>query len=1137
MDATSICNLALAQLGQSQIMSLEDASQSARFCKRFYDQTRDEVLRSHPWNFAGKRLTLSRLSDNPLFGWAFQYQLPEDFLRLLQLNAYSATEALKLYEIEGNRLLTNEGVAQVRYVSRVTDPNLFDALFVEALATKIASKLAQPLTGSRQEAVALLQAYERVVAPLARSVDAREGRSRRRLPFIESMLVQSRGGAGYADGGGGSSFSSTTTTNTVTPPTSPAPTTPAVPVAEPEVGGDYLFNVMEYGALAKGGDDYPGILKALNALRAKGRGTLYFPGGFTYRVQREAVHGIHLDQMSNVTVEFGEGAELVMDNMAAGYAVSHGIYVQGPAENITLRGVRVRYAEMSVVRQTWAPIYFLGANIGVGSLGSGGWYRGASGGAEYPQGIAAGAVKNVRIIDCATENSPSVMLGLVGVDGVQVTNFTGRKSWADGLYHLNFRRSVINGVHLTEVGDDAVSFAAYESDLANANIENAFHGEGSVVSNVTIDGRYPAVGYPPAGSIAFLGARDITVSNVTVRGKYRGIRFELGTEATGALAGLNLNMLANRNIIVSDVVLEGCDQAISVVTKEVDFASDDKWWRNDVTISNVVISGGNLPFDVYADPIASGKTPPRMMCGFTLRGITARGYAATTASLSGFRDCVFADMDFEGAFTFAGYTPYQGNPELTIYPANDSVFHNIRARDLTFLGLKRVWLDEIHSEDAGAIAILFTTCADLNFGTIRVVNTNRDGAAFPGGVIVDDNCRRLRGHRIEASQDAVDLPNLVSLDSAAGHFIDQISIKTGLNKYYRMVFDRSMANARTSQVRRIEWYHGGLGSPSWNVMESGLGVVNELGDANADLYPENWPNATLIKYALTADRTYTLHEDAAAVGRVITLTRTAASTGGAVIIKGLAEQVGAVMETPARGSFIVSGGSASPGVNRFSNITVNGVSVLAAPVDWVGSNNATATALAAAINSSQINYVANAYDSLVVLQAAAGAGATPNGYVIVVTPGGDAAVSNIVPFARGVTAAGAGAVPTAYDLFTFPAATTGAVSFIYTTSGWALLEQAIHRAGVLSYGDVSPTLTAVSFGRTHVFNVALTANRTVTINTAGVRDGERLRVVRSGLGAFTLNVGGVRTLPASTAAWVDLEYNGTALIVTAYGTL
>jgi hypothetical protein len=196
MDATSICNLALAQLGQSQIMSLEDASQAARFCKRFYDQTRDEVLRSHPWNFAGKRLALSRLSDDPLFGWAYQYGLPIDFLRLLQLNAYSSSEAPKFCEIEGNRLLTDEGEAQVRYVARVTDPNLFDSLFVEALATKLASKLAQPLTGSRTDANALLTAYERVVAPLARGVDAREGRARRRLPFIESMLVQSRRSGG-----------------------------------------------------------------------------------------------------------------------------------------------------------------------------------------------------------------------------------------------------------------------------------------------------------------------------------------------------------------------------------------------------------------------------------------------------------------------------------------------------------------------------------------------------------------------------------------------------------------------------------------------------------------------------------------------------------------------------------------------------------------------------------------------------------------------------------------------------------------------------------------------------------------------------------------------------------------------------
>lgn len=197
MDATTICNYALARLGQSQIMSMEDASKPARFCKRMYPQTRDEVLRSHPWNFAGKRATLAMLLDKPEFEWLYQYQLPTDFLRMLELNSYRTGESLKLFEIEGDRLLTNESQAQVKYVWRLVDANKFDPLFVEALSVKLASKLAKPLTGSASMATDLLTEYERITAPLARIVDAKEKRRRYRLPQLDSLLIRSRYGGIY----------------------------------------------------------------------------------------------------------------------------------------------------------------------------------------------------------------------------------------------------------------------------------------------------------------------------------------------------------------------------------------------------------------------------------------------------------------------------------------------------------------------------------------------------------------------------------------------------------------------------------------------------------------------------------------------------------------------------------------------------------------------------------------------------------------------------------------------------------------------------------------------------------------------------------------------------------------------------
>ena len=59
VTAVSICNLALARLGDATIESLDDATAQAEYCNLFYAQTRDEVLRSHPWNFAIARKALA----------------------------------------------------------------------------------------------------------------------------------------------------------------------------------------------------------------------------------------------------------------------------------------------------------------------------------------------------------------------------------------------------------------------------------------------------------------------------------------------------------------------------------------------------------------------------------------------------------------------------------------------------------------------------------------------------------------------------------------------------------------------------------------------------------------------------------------------------------------------------------------------------------------------------------------------------------------------------------------------------------------------------------------------------------------------------------------------------------------------
>lgn len=190
---TEICNLALGHLGEGRIESLQEESVAARACALHYVNVRDQVLRSHRWNFAQGRLTLPRLEDAPAFGWSYQYELPADCLRVLEFNGTEEGDVIsEEYIIEGRRLLTNAATANLVYLRRIENVAQFDALFVEALSAKLAIALSETIRGTTGKTEELTTMYERVTAPLARRVDANEGRRRKGLISINSQAIRAR---------------------------------------------------------------------------------------------------------------------------------------------------------------------------------------------------------------------------------------------------------------------------------------------------------------------------------------------------------------------------------------------------------------------------------------------------------------------------------------------------------------------------------------------------------------------------------------------------------------------------------------------------------------------------------------------------------------------------------------------------------------------------------------------------------------------------------------------------------------------------------------------------------------------------------------------------------------------------------
>lgn len=196
LSRTDIVNQALHRVGAKRIMDLDDDdSIPARICKDLLDTTIQEVGRSHEWNCLKSRADLAQLSEAPPFGWSYQYQLPTDFLKLVKLNGtLSDNDPGDEYEIEGRKILTDADVAQIQYIAFKTDTNEYDALFIDAVVTLLAAKIAIPIRGGAYgEMVGQLKGeFEGVTLPKARKRDAAERKRVRYDPASESRFIRSR---------------------------------------------------------------------------------------------------------------------------------------------------------------------------------------------------------------------------------------------------------------------------------------------------------------------------------------------------------------------------------------------------------------------------------------------------------------------------------------------------------------------------------------------------------------------------------------------------------------------------------------------------------------------------------------------------------------------------------------------------------------------------------------------------------------------------------------------------------------------------------------------------------------------------------------------------------------------------------
>lgn len=176
-SSTQIVNLALTRIGQKTVTSLDDVNNAAILAKLHYDDTRRAVLRTLPWKFALKRASLAALVAAPVYEWDHAYQLPSDALYVVSTSMDQDGDGGtgETWDVEGRTIVTDAGSPiKILYIKDEDDVSLFDPLFVDVLAERLAAELVYGITKQAAMRDRHLQVYAAKIENAA-AVDGQQG--------------------------------------------------------------------------------------------------------------------------------------------------------------------------------------------------------------------------------------------------------------------------------------------------------------------------------------------------------------------------------------------------------------------------------------------------------------------------------------------------------------------------------------------------------------------------------------------------------------------------------------------------------------------------------------------------------------------------------------------------------------------------------------------------------------------------------------------------------------------------------------------------------------------------------------------------------------------------------------------------
>ena len=176
---TEVVNAALIELSIKTIASLSEDREIARVANIKYPRARRSLIRTYRWNFAKQRsVALAPESDAPNFGFTYKFTVPDDTLHVFGIfdenepqNNYTSSKIP--WKREDGFILCDENPLYIYYLKDITNTTMFDPLFDDALALKLAIDLAFKSTAGAEREEQLTQKFLDVMrkAKLANAIE------------------------------------------------------------------------------------------------------------------------------------------------------------------------------------------------------------------------------------------------------------------------------------------------------------------------------------------------------------------------------------------------------------------------------------------------------------------------------------------------------------------------------------------------------------------------------------------------------------------------------------------------------------------------------------------------------------------------------------------------------------------------------------------------------------------------------------------------------------------------------------------------------------------------------------------------------------------------------------------------------